>query len=123
MLPELDAVRLRHILESAEEAAGYISNRTREDLETDRPLVHSLVRCVEIIGEAARNVSSETRGAHTDVPWSKIVGMRNRLIHGYFDINFSILWRTVSEELPVLAERLRKMLAESEEPPMPSDDS
>ncbi len=110
MLREGDAVRLRHMLESAEEALLHASGRSRADLDSDRQLTHSLVRCIEIIGEAASRVSDDCQESHPEVPWGLIVGMRNRLIHAYFDINLTILWKTVNEELRPLVGKIRTIL-------------
>jgi len=97
--------------EAAQEAVGYARGRTREDLETDRPLTHSLVRCLEIIGEASNRVSPECRKANPRIQWDDMVGMRNRLIHAYFDVDLNIVWRTVNEELPQLIAELEPILA------------
>jgi uncharacterized protein with HEPN domain len=88
--------------DAIEAAAKFIEGRSRNDLDADRMLVFALVRAVEIIGEAASKVSSEGRVALPAVPWSSIVGMRNRLIHAYFDVDLDILWNTVTEALPPL---------------------
>jgi uncharacterized protein with HEPN domain len=98
------------MLDTAKEAVEFAANRKREDLDTDRQLTHSLVHCVEIIGEAASKVSPEYRSSNSEIPWSRIVGMRNRLIHAYFDINLSILWRTIKEELPRLITALEQIV-------------
>jgi uncharacterized protein with HEPN domain len=71
-------------------------------------LVHSLVRYLEIIGEAAARISDEGKATMPQLPWNSIVGMRNRLIHAYFDINLDIVWQTVKEELPELLEILKQ---------------
>ena len=113
MLLEQDRIRLQHMREAATEALGYAEGRGRRDLDSDRQLVHSLVRCIEIIGEAAANVSPECRGQHPEIPWPKIVAMRNRLIHAYFDVNLDILWRTTTQELPPLVGLLDRMLADT----------
>lgn len=97
-----DAVRLRHMLDAAREAMSFVRGRTRADLDTDRQLVLSLVKEVEIIGEAAYQLSVETRASIPDMPWEDIIGMRHRLVHAYFDINLDILWRTVQADLPAL---------------------
>lgn len=72
-------------------------------------LVLALIKCVEIIGEAANKVSEECRQELQGIPWADIVGMRHRLIHGYFDINLDIVWRTVKQELPELISELKKV--------------
>lgn len=102
-----DAVRLSHMREAAEKAVEFSTGKTRADLNDNEMLVLSLVKCVEIIGEAANKVSDETRLELQTIPWTDIIGMRHRLIHGYFDINLDIVWTTVTQELPELIDELR----------------
>ena len=106
-----DAVRFRHMLEAAERAMGYAQGRFRSDLDGDTMLVDALVRNVTVIGEAARHVSDEGRAACPELPWPKIMGMRHRLVHDYYDINLDVLWQTCSRELPGLASVLQAVLA------------
>jgi uncharacterized protein with HEPN domain len=75
-------------------------------------LVLSLVKAIEIIGEAAFRISPATRAELQDIPWDAIIGMRHRLVHAYFDINLDILWRTVTDELPALVDVLMPHLDE-----------
>jgi uncharacterized protein with HEPN domain len=105
-----DTIRLRHMLDSAQEAQAFLSGRSRKDLEADRMLLLSLVKSVEIIGEAASRISPEARAECPGISWPDIIAMRNRLIHAYFDIDRDIVWRTVSEELPPLIAELEKLL-------------
>lgn len=102
-----DAIRLRHMLDAALEALQFVRGRKREDLDRDRQLVLSLVKEIEIIGEAAYQLSAETRANLPSIPWEDIIGMRHRLVHAYFDINLDILWQTVWEDLPTLVSLLR----------------
>ena len=81
---------------------SFARGRTRGELEDDRQLVLALVKAIEIVGEAATQVSEPARRRLPDMPWERIVGMRNRLVHAYFDINLDIVWRTVKEDLPEL---------------------
>ena len=108
MQPE-DSVRIGHMIEAAEDALGFVANRPRADLDSDRMLLFALVRAVEIIGEAASKVSEQTRSAHAEIPWKAIIGMRNRLIHAYFDIDADILWVAVTAEIPALLTQLRTL--------------
>ena len=105
-----DEIRLRHMLEVAREALSFTSGRRREDLDTDRQLVLSLVKDIEILGEAASQVTQLTRGELKDIPWAVIVGMRNRLVHAYFSINLDIVWQTVQEDLPSLIADLERVV-------------
>jgi uncharacterized protein with HEPN domain len=73
-------------------------------------LVFALVKALEIVGEAANQVSQETREKFPNIPWPEIIGMRHRLIHAYFDINLNILWQTVKSDLPALESEIRKAL-------------
>lgn len=87
-----DAIRLRHMLDAAREAVSFIHGRTRDDLDLDRQLVLALVKSIEIVGEAASRVTESSRQDLPQIPWDQIIGMRNRLVHAYFDINLDILW-------------------------------
>ncbi|MFH1882864.1 MAG: DUF86 domain-containing protein [Planctomycetota bacterium] len=109
-MSEIDNVRVRHILDAAREAVSFSEGRCRADLDTDRKLNLSLVRLLEIIGEAARGLSQEFRQEHPDLPWKSMVGIRDRLIHGYFDINLDVVWETVTEDLPPLIAQLEKIV-------------
>lgn len=97
-----DQTRLRHMLDAARDAIDMARGQQRTDLDTDRKLRLSLVRLLEVLGEAAKGVSPDLRERHPGVPWRKIMGMRDRLIHGYFDVNLDVVWQTVTEDLPDL---------------------
>ena len=105
-----DRVRLQQMLEAANEALSFIQGKTRPDLDKDRMLVLSLVKELEIIGEAAGKVSPEVRSQNSAIPWQDIGGMRNRLIHAYFDINLDVVWKTMTRDLPLLKAELEKIL-------------
>jgi uncharacterized protein with HEPN domain len=102
------------MLDSAKEAISFAKNRTRNDLDGDRMLTLSIVKSVEIIGEAASKVTEETRELIHEIPWSDITAMRNRLIHGYFDINLDIVWNTITDDLPHLISILDKIVSEKD---------
>jgi uncharacterized protein with HEPN domain len=101
---------LRHMFDHAKEAAAMLRGRTRSDLDTDRQLNLSLVRLLEIVGEAASRVPAEERSLYPEIPWPEIVGLRNRLIHGYDSVDFDILWQIVNDDLPPLIAALEKAL-------------
>ena len=82
-----DRIRVGHMIEAAEDALGFIAGRTRADLDTDRMLRLALMRAVEIVGEAASKVSDGTPESSPGFPGRHIIGMRNRLVHAYFDID------------------------------------
>lgn len=95
------------MIEAAEQALSFAAGRTRADLDNDAMLRLALTRTVEIVGEAASQVSEHGRAELAGVPWPKIVSMRNRLVHAYFDINRDVLWDTVELALPTLLAQLR----------------
>ena len=97
-----DGVRLRHMLDAARQAVGFARGRTRADLDRDLQLSLALTRLVEIVGEAAKNVSTERRALLPKVPWRAIAGTRDRLVHAYFDVDHDQLWQIVSTDLPAL---------------------
>jgi uncharacterized protein with HEPN domain len=109
-MPKDDHIRLRHMLDAAREILVFSKSKTRESLDSDRQLVMALEKSFEILGEAAVYVSAERRRELPGIPWQNIVGMRNRLIHAYFDINLDILWKTIVEDLPPLIAELEKAL-------------
>jgi uncharacterized protein with HEPN domain len=98
------------MLDGALEATAFSSTKHRKDLDGDRMLVLALVKDLEIVGEAAANVSRETQLRHTDIPWSDIIGMRHRLTHAYFDIDLDVVWQTIKGDLPPLIRALRNSL-------------
>lgn len=106
-----DLVRVRHMLDAAREALAFTRHQSRRALDDNRMLALSLIRCVEVVGEAATHVSSEFQHAHPEVPWSQIVAMRNRLIHAYFDVDLDRLWDTVADDLPPLVATLERVVA------------
>ena len=105
-----DRNRLRHMIEAAQEAVGYVEGLSREAFDSQRPLQHSVVRCIEVIGEAASRISPELRKAHPTIPWQDMTGMRNRLIHAYFDLDLDLIWQTANEELPNLIPQIEAIL-------------
>lgn len=105
-----DSVFLHHILDAARKAFSFIQNRRREDLDENEMLALSLVRLLEVIGEAGNSVSSDFREKHPKIPWKKMAEMRNRLIHGYFDVDYSIVWDTVANDLPLLIAELEGII-------------
>jgi len=112
MLGKEDVIRLRHMLGAARKACEFAEGQTRRALDGESVLSYALVRCLEIVGEAAAQVSPEGRGHCPGLPWPMIVGMRNRLIHAYFDINLDRVWETITEDLPALIAELERVLAE-----------
>jgi len=105
-----DRIRLQHMLDAATQAESFAKGENRGSLENDRKLVFALLKAVEVIGEAASQVSKDTRKELPLIPWADIIGMRHRLIHAYFAINLDILWNTIVKDLPPLVGVLEEVL-------------
>jgi len=97
------------------EALAIVAGIDQSDLERDRIRYLALLRTLEVIGEAARQVSAESRTALPHLPWRNIVSMRNRLIHAYFNVNLNIVWSTATDDLPTLLAELERYLAASDD--------
>jgi len=111
---EDDGVRLRHMLDAGQKATEFASGRSLDELHGDDLLAFGLVHALAILGEAASRVSAECRAQHDDLPWPKMIGMRNRLVHGYLDINLDIVWDTVTLDLPPVVARLTEIVGKDE---------
>ncbi len=105
-----DQVRLQHMCDAIREAMTFAKGKTLADLEKDRQLTLALIKEIEILGEAAGKVGANFRKKHPQIPWDLIVATRNRLIHGYFDVDTDIVWQTISEDFPSLLALLEKVL-------------
>lgn len=105
-----DTVSLRQVLDHAHEAMEMARSRSRKNLDEDRMFSLAMTRLLEIIGEAAGRVAPATRGRIPDVPWEDVVGMRNRIIHGYDVVDLNIVWDVVQLDLPPLATAIEAYL-------------
>jgi uncharacterized protein with HEPN domain len=112
MTPE-DLIRVRHMLDAINEALVFSQGKSRDDLDNNRMLTLAIIKELEIIGEAASKITPEFKANQPLVPWLDIVGMRNRLTHGYFDIDLDLVWTTVQEDLPFLLDQLKVMVVDN----------
>ncbi|MDE2848157.1 MAG: DUF86 domain-containing protein [Gemmatimonadota bacterium] len=107
-----DRVALTDMRNHAVEAVALLGEASLNDLAENRVTELALIKLVEIVGEAANRISVETQQSHKEIPWTQIIGMRNRLVHGYDDISLERLWNTIKWELPPLMERLDTIIGE-----------
>jgi uncharacterized protein with HEPN domain len=105
-----DEVSLAQMRDHAREAVDMAAGRSRGDLQSDRQFQLALARLVEIVGEAAGRLSERRRNQHKSIPWREVIGMRNRLIHGYDRVDLDILWEVVRQDLPDLITQLDAIL-------------
>jgi uncharacterized protein with HEPN domain len=110
-MPVVDDIsRLHHILEAAQKVLEFTKGKKRPDLYKNTMLSLAIVRLLEIIGEAAGGISEELRSKYPEIAWRQMSAMRNRLIHGYFDVNLDIVWQTIAGELPPMIPLLQRAL-------------
>ena len=107
-----DSTRLRHMLDAGQKIVEFLLGKNREDLDSDEQLALAVVRLLEVVGEAANQVSVPFQTAHPEIPWLALRGTRNRLIHGYFDVDYEVVWQIVKTDLPPLIQRLKELMEE-----------
>ncbi len=105
-----DSVYLTHILDSIDQIESHVGTATQAEFLSNGMTQDAVVRRLEIIGEAARNLSDQARESHPGVEWGSIIGLRNRLIHAYFQVDIDVVWEIVSTDLPSLKAVIREMI-------------
>ena len=111
-----DVAYLLDILEAAKLAAAYVSAKTQEEFVRDTQCQDAVIRRLEIIGEAARRISDETRARLPDLPWSAMINMRNLMIHEYDHVDLVVVWDTVQNHLPTLIQSIAPLVPPPENP-------
>ncbi len=109
-MKENDQVYLRHIFDAISRIEEYCLGVSMQKFLKNKMISAAVVRELEIIGEAARNVSRELRKANPELPWEQMTGTRNRLIHEYFGVDLEIVWQTVTRDLPALKDMIKNLL-------------
>jgi len=102
------------IINSIDEIRDFIKGLTHDDFIKDKKTINAVVRSIEVIGEAVKKIPKATREKYSSVPWKRITGMRDKLIHEYFGVDLEILWDTVNHDVPPLKPLLKKMLKDLE---------
>jgi uncharacterized protein with HEPN domain len=108
-----DLLLLEDIVESCEKIQKYVYNLDYNEFINDDKTIDAVIRNFEIIGEAANNLSQDLFNKYPFIRWSQIIGMRNRLIHGYFGVDYQIIWQVINENINDLKEQMKKILRES----------
>jgi uncharacterized protein with HEPN domain len=98
------------MLEAAEKCVALWRGKLYGDMLRDETAVLATIRLLEVVGEAAKNVSSEMRSRHPEISWREIAGTRDRLIHGYFDVDYEVIWSIITIDLPLLVQQLQQIL-------------
>lgn len=98
---------LRDILDSITKVEEYVLGMTYAQFSEDEKTIDATVRNLEIIGEAARNIPEDFRDKYPEIPWEKMISMRNKVLHEYFGVDVEILWQTIQEDLPALKDEIK----------------
>jgi uncharacterized protein with HEPN domain len=108
-----DKERLEHILAAIDRVARYTKDKTFDDLLADDMMYYAVVKNIEMMGEAANMLTSEFQESHPETPWKMVKGMRNYIVHEYFQIDNAVVWDVVTNELSTLREQITRYLAET----------
>ena len=114
--PLRDKDRLAHMLAAADRVIRYTAGKAYESLVSDDMMYYAVVKNIEIIGEAANLLSQEFIASPTETPWKQVRGMRNYIVHEYFQIDDVVVWSVVKDDIPVLRQQLLKYINEYVEP-------
>ena len=105
-----EAVYLHHVRDAIKQIESYTAGVSREVFFAERIIQDAVVRQLEIIGEASRQLSEPFRAQHDHIPWHAMIGMRNRIAHEYLDIDLTVIWEVVKHDLPTLKAQINRIL-------------
>jgi uncharacterized protein with HEPN domain len=104
-----DAIYIEHVLECIKKIKEFTRGMTKDDFFNNIAIQDAVIRNIEVIGEATKKLSKNMTQKHTDIPWSDMAGMRDKLIHGYFDVDIEVVWNTIIIDLPDLQKLISKL--------------
>ena len=113
-MPKDDLVYVGHMLETARKILSKVAGTERPAYEEDENLQLALTYLLQVIGEAARRISTDFRAAYPDIPWDKIIGMRHKVVHDYLEVDENIVWDTATTDIPALVQFLEKIVPPEE---------
>lgn len=105
-----DIPYIQHIMNAIVDIESFTKNLTKDKFLKDKLRQSAVVRQLEIIGEAVKNISGKTRKKYTEIKWKDIAGMRDKITHHYFGINLETVWKTIKEDLPILKKQIKDIL-------------
>jgi len=101
---------LTDIMEAMDRIEKFTEGLTFEDFKNDDKTISAVIRKIEIIGEAVKNIPPSLKNKNKQIPWKKMAGMRDKLIHEYFGVNIKVIWRTIKEDLPKVKPGFKRVL-------------
>lgn len=105
---------LKDIVKYMERAEGYVEDLSRDQFFKDYKTCDAVIRCIEVVGEATKNIPENIRSKYPSIPWRDMAGMRDKIIHGYFIVDFKEVWLVVKEDIPRLKPLIIKVLKDLE---------
>lgn len=105
---------LHDILGAINDIESFIDNLSYDEFIKDRKTLNAVIRSIEIIGEATKKLPDQIKGKYTDLPWKRMSGMRDKLIHGYFGVDTKTIYKTAQEDIPTIKKSIQKILKEQE---------
>jgi len=109
MIEKNRTIFIRHILENIKKIEDFSKRISKEELKNDELRKYAIVRAIEVIGEAVKNLSNEFKEKHKDIPWKEIIGTRDIMIHKYFGVDLEIVWDIIENNLPDLKKKLKSI--------------
>jgi uncharacterized protein with HEPN domain len=114
-LKKKDIVYIKHIRDSIESILDYTKKLDKSDFENKAIVQDAVIRRIQVIGEAVKNISSTFREKYSAIPWKRIAGMRDKVIHGYFSLDIDIVWKVIMKDIPPLKKHVMKIIQNEEE--------
>lgn len=112
MANKSESLYFNHIKDACKQIGIYLKGINRDKFESEKLIQDGVIRQLEIIGEASRQIAGKTRRDHTEIDWSEITGMRDKLIHDYTGVNLDVVWKTATIDVPILKNQITKILRE-----------
>ncbi len=104
-----DLAYIEHILDCIRKIKEFTNGLSLKDFSVNELVQDAVIRNIEIIGEASKKISSDTKQIYYEIPWKEIAGMRDKLIHDYLGVDVEVLWRTITEDIPTLEEQIKEI--------------
>jgi uncharacterized protein with HEPN domain len=101
---------IEDVLKYIEKIELFTNNFTYEDFLQDDKTCYAVIRCIEVIGEASKNIPENIKSQYSFIPWNDIIGMRNKIVHGYFDTDYEVVWATIKIDIPKLKPLIEQIL-------------